>query len=162
MRTAKAQHWKGQIQWSIKRALRCLQCKNAFRVTCVKLGSFRKPINLFPAEILQLGIRKQQFVYTSGYELTGVWKWRNESHFCDRVPWNFRANKFSLKKNYTVLSLLVYKKTELDLQVNKESMFTNWALFLSHVNCKIPIHLLYEYVNLCQRDTSFEYENSSF
>lgn len=45
------------------------QCKNAFRIICAKLYSFRKPINLLPAEILQLGIRKQQFVYTSDYEL---------------------------------------------------------------------------------------------
>lgn len=43
------------------------------------------------------------------------------------VTYNFGASDFTLKKGkqHCALSLLVYNKTELDLQVNKESMFTN-------------------------------------
>lgn len=43
------------------------------------------------------------------------------------VTYNFGASDFTLKKRkqHCALSLLVYNKTELDLQVNKESMFTN-------------------------------------
>lgn len=125
MRTVQTQNWR-QIHERIKRDVGVYrQRKMGFKG---KTGVFQETHKPTLAWNSPVGHRKQQFVYTSDYELTGVWKGRNKSYFCDRGPWNFRANKFALKKtkqNYTILSLLVYNKTELDLQVNKESMFTN-------------------------------------